>query len=407
MAKILISPIGTGSLNKDNSSAREYRKVNYQIDGKNYERSFVSSVLKEHFEIDHIIFIGTVKSMWEEVYRYYNEEKTSEFDMEYYDELSSKSIDFNYNTDLNLLDLDKLEKSLSTRSKCKLIYYGLTEEESKKNLEIIINLIKDSVEAGDEIYFDITHSFRSLSLYLFLVLMFIKDLLKDKKIKIKGIYYGMLDIVNELKLAPIVDLSYLVKTVDIIKASYEFQNFGNGFLLAELLKDSDKDLAKKIENLSQAISINYTADILKTTNELSKSNINFPAPFSHFIPNIINQFSKNITSKNYIYEKELELASWHYKNKNLSSAYILLAESIITFVCEKEGLTPVRNEFKRMAGKDRLLNEPKYASLKNYSKKISDIRNNIAHNLGKGNLNKDFSDLGNSLAQVKKCFSEL
>ncbi len=78
MAKILISPIGTGGLSKDNTSAREYRKTNYKIDEKVYERSFVSSALKDHLGIDHILFIGTVKSMWEEVYRFYNEDKGSE-----------------------------------------------------------------------------------------------------------------------------------------------------------------------------------------------------------------------------------------------------------------------------------------------------------------------------------------
>ncbi|MDX1957340.1 MAG: TIGR02221 family CRISPR-associated protein [Leptospiraceae bacterium] len=403
MAKILISPIGTGQQKSDNSSSREYKTAKYKIDEMEYERSFVSSVLKEHLQIDHIIFIGTVKSMWEEVYRFYNEDK-KDFDLQYYDELATKINEFNYSCDLNLLDLDRLEKSLSERSKCKLIYYGLNEEELQKNLEIIINSINNSLEDGDEIFFDITHSFRSLSLYLFLVLMFITDLLKEKKIKVSGVYYGMLDVVREIGHAPVVDLSYLLNTVDLIKASYEFQNYGNGFLIADLLRDSNQEFSEKILNLSKAISMNYTSDIIESAKNLSKVQARIPSPYSHFIPNFINQFAKNISAKSNEYEKEYELAKWHYKNKNMSSAYILLAESIVTYVCEKENIKPIRKEDKRKEAKEKLFNETKFRSLKDVSKKISDIRNNIAHNIGTGNLDSDFAELGNYLAEVKKLF---
>jgi hypothetical protein len=68
MAKILISSLGAGRLTGENeNSVREYSTVKYQIDNQEYEDSFVASALYKHLKLDDIIFIGTVKSIWEEV----------------------------------------------------------------------------------------------------------------------------------------------------------------------------------------------------------------------------------------------------------------------------------------------------------------------------------------------------
>ena len=75
MAKILISSLGVGGRFKNQDKPdREYRTTCYQIENKSYPKSiFMASVLYEHFDLDGIIFIGTVKSMWEEVYRFFCE----------------------------------------------------------------------------------------------------------------------------------------------------------------------------------------------------------------------------------------------------------------------------------------------------------------------------------------------
>lgn len=56
---------GKGSSNRK----REYRKAKYSIDGKTYSSCFVASVIAEHFEVKNQIIIAKVKSMWEELYR--------------------------------------------------------------------------------------------------------------------------------------------------------------------------------------------------------------------------------------------------------------------------------------------------------------------------------------------------
>lgn len=223
MAKILISPLGTGALNRNNQSAREERTAKYCIEEKNYEKSFVSSVLYEHLELDGIFFLGTVKSMWEEVYRVFCEEKNLEPDEEYYLQLSEQIDKLNYKSDLSLLNLASLEDLLGEKSKCILIKYGLNEQELQENFDEIIKIV-DFLEDGDKIYVDITHSFRSLSLFMFLVLNFLNDLSEERNIKIKGVYYGMLDVMREFGYAPVVNLQSLFDITKWIKGLYSLKN---------------------------------------------------------------------------------------------------------------------------------------------------------------------------------------
>ena len=173
MAKILISSIGVGGRfkNSDNHD-REYKKTCYKIEEKSYPgSSFIASVLYEHFNLDGIIFIGTVKSMWEEVYTFFCEKKSVKKNDDYWLNLALKIDSSTYESELNTIELLPLEEVLGKHSKCILTKYGLNESELWLNFDKIIEII-DFLQPGDEIYFDITHSFRSLSLFIFLTVTF-------------------------------------------------------------------------------------------------------------------------------------------------------------------------------------------------------------------------------------------
>jgi CRISPR-associated Csx2 family protein len=200
MAKILISSVGVGGRFKNQHiSDREYQDACYKIGDTPYPQSrFIASVLYEHFQLDGIIFIGTVRSMWEEVYRFFCESNAVQKDDEYWLDLACKIDNLTHDSELNSIDLSPIEKILGERSKCILIKYGLDQDELWENFDRIFQIV-ELLQPGDEIYIDITHSFRSLSLFLFLTITFIRDLASEKQIKIAGVYYGMLD-VSRIKL---------------------------------------------------------------------------------------------------------------------------------------------------------------------------------------------------------------
>jgi CRISPR-associated Csx2 family protein len=183
MAKILISSLGTGSLDKNNISSREYRKAVYRFEGtgKEYETSFVATALSEHLQVDKIYLVGTSKSMWEEVYNYFSNVSTQSFNESYWAEIGEKVASFKSGrTKINENDLENVNKAIdgylkylkstaSGGSHCYVIDYGLNEAELWSNFDVFMR-IGNNLNANDEIFLDITHSFRSIPLFNYLML---------------------------------------------------------------------------------------------------------------------------------------------------------------------------------------------------------------------------------------------
>ena len=159
MSRILVSSVGVGN-------NREYRKVNYNIENIEYkEIKFLASAINIHYRIDKFFLIGTSKSMWEEVYSDFSNKKNC-FDEKIYNNLKDEISTSDENS--SGINLDCVEEILGNGSKIYQIKYGVNEMELFYNLEIFMKL-SEILEDGDEIYIDITHSFRSLSLYMFIV----------------------------------------------------------------------------------------------------------------------------------------------------------------------------------------------------------------------------------------------
>jgi CRISPR-associated Csx2 family protein len=380
MAKILIAPLGAGQLDKNAASHRKYRTASYKIDDKSYESSFVASVLYKHLNLDGIIFIGTVKSMWEEVYRFFCEENNHPLDDDYWLQLDEQISTLNHNSCLDELDLTRVKEVLGERSQCVLIKYGLNEDELRTNFDQIIQVV-NCLNKGDEIYIDISNSFRSLSLFLFLVLVFIKDIPSEREIKISGVYYGMLDVIRELGYAPIVDLKHLFQITDWIKGTYSLKSYGDGFLIAELLEQQGEiALAQNLRSFSQAVNIGYSPTVQQQVKSLQENlrKRQTKAPFKHlkkFIENFLEPFSQKHES-----DFQLELAGWYFKNKRYATGYLTMTEAILTYLCEINTKDPdIYSERKLI--KDLIFNHPSHKSsrLSQLYKEINEIRKRIAH----------------------------
>lgn len=380
MAKILISPLGVGG-QFQNQHQREYRKTCYRIDEVDYpQSSFVASVLYQNLQLDGIIFIGTVKSMWEEVYRFFCEANNQPFNEDYWLTLAETIDSLNANSSINALNLDPLNQVLGEHSTSILIHYGLNETEIWKNLEQIIQ-IKDFLNNGDEVYLDITHSFRSLALFQFLTLTFINDLLSERNIKLKGVYYGMLDVNRELGYTPIVDLGSLFEMMDWIKGAYSLKSYGDGELIAQLLKAKGEEvLSDRVRWFSDAINLNYYPTIKQKTEHLRHSleTNHSSTPFRYIQPTLTD-FIKRFSHLSSDAQLQLELAGWYFENKRYATGYVTLTEAIITYVCECEG-EDIRQEEGRQKALA-IIHSPQeqHRKLPQLYFQINPIRNRIAH----------------------------
>ncbi|PLZ12852.1 TIGR02221 family CRISPR-associated protein [Fischerella thermalis] len=385
MAKILISPIGVGGRFKSQDNYdREYQEACYKIGDISYPQSrFMAAVLYEHFKLDGIVFIGTVKSMWEEVYRFFCEKNGVQKNDDYWLDLACKIDDLKYDSPLNSLDLSPIEEILGKHSKCILIKYGIDQDELWENFDRIFQIV-DWLNVGDEIYIDITHSFRSLSLFLFLTVTFIKDLASEKQIKISGVYYGMLDVTRELKYTPVVDLNPLFEMTSWIKGAYSLQSYGNGNFIAELLKaQNENQLANQIEELSQSLNIN-NVNAIKQKSSILKTSLQQSIPKTPFqylrktLENFVKKFARSSVQES---EYQLELAGWYFDNQRYATGYITLAEAIITYLCEIEGRN-IKNRNTREEMKNLLHNRDiKNSKLAQLYFEVNPIRKSIAHAL--------------------------
>lgn len=129
-------------------------------------------------------------------------------------------------------------ENLLPRAKTQPIPDGKTTEEIWQ----IFDTIYGSLQENDEVYLDITHSFRYLPMLLLVLLNYAKYL---KNISLKRISYGNYEARDADNFAPIMDLTAFSELQDWSLAASDFVNFGQVTKIAEL---TDKRIAPVLKN---------------------------------------------------------------------------------------------------------------------------------------------------------------
>ena len=385
MAKILISSLGMGD------RVKGYQKADYAIDDKIYrDRTFISSVLCEHIGIDKLFLVGTKDSIWESVYEEFGGDKETAEKI-YVDKEIGTDIDF-------LLPVEQqIEKKLGAYgSKCFIIKYGLNEDELWLNFDKYLQIMSE-ISKDDEVYLDITHSFRSLSLMSFVMSEFYANT-RDYNLNIKGVYYGMFEASEKRDdgtktPAPIVDLKMFFELLEWSRAIKNLKFYGNGYELMTLIDKLGQpiNIKNSYRNFSYALSMSDIGAIQKSVKSLSKEIFDFSDPKAHILKIIAKDIKEfiDIFRIDKLSDLQIGLASWYAKNKNFAMAYMTLAEAVPSLICEQNGKDPAdrdaREDAKHTLGKCKKENynsEHKKAA-KIYFE-INNIRVNIAHKLMDG-----------------------
>ena len=327
--KVLIAGIGGGK----NKETGTYRVANYKIENKVYEqRSFITSALEEHYGIDKTIFIGTAGSMWDNLYEFYSKKYQKNYDENYHLDLMAVTDNATMDTDIDSLNLLKFNETFKDKILGIVTKYGMNELEIFENFNLIIKL-QDELEDGDEVYLDITHSFRSNAFWMFLVMNYLTDV-QDKNITVKAISYGMLEAQKD-GVAPVVDLNAFYKILQWIKGANNLKNYGNSYLIEENIEN--EKLSKKLKNFSDALNMNYIGSLRQSINSLKKLEDdidNLEGPAKLIIPKVIKDFMDRFASEDKDYLFQAKLTKWHFEQKRYAMAYININESIIGFILD-------------------------------------------------------------------------
>ena len=341
MAKILISFLGTGSPNKDlnnqnpNSNDRQYRTAKYHFsNNEESEHTFVAAALAEHNNIDKVILIGTVHSMWEEVYRYFTEKNRKILDEDIYFQILEHCENAIHKSKLTLPHKELIEQSIGSEAKIILIKYGINDEETQENINTVLG-IEQELNERDEVIVDITHSFRSLPILIMNLLIYLQTVSK-KKINISHVYYGMLEVSRELGHTPVTELSSMLDISKWITGAYAFENFGNAHQIADLIESENKEVSERLHRFSDLMNLNHLG-LLKS--EINNLNAIKNTTYRTLIPSliitpIVNRFIAQFGNIQSLSLFQFRLAKWQFEHHNYTAAYISVIESIITYTCE-------------------------------------------------------------------------
>jgi CRISPR-associated Csx2 family protein len=395
--RVLISFLGTGTpriVDDGIRPMREYRKADYRIGEDTYKDfTFMSAALARHYTIDKILMVGTVHSMWEELYRWFydakGEEKVEDNETTYniYKEIGEHCEAADHGSELSMPHQQAVEQVMGEGSKVVLIKYGVDEEEIRENINRILGL-EQYLETNDELIVDITHSFRSLPIFVMNLLIYLQNV-SPKKIIISHIYYGMNEASREFGYSPVVDLKAMMDVQEWITGAYAFSMFGNTYKISRLLEKENKSVAPILLGFSDAMNLNYLYPIQSETQKLSGiKNRDYQTDLPKLIITpIVNQFVDTFRVKNEAHRQshfQLKLADWQYKHKKYAQAYLTSNDALISYVCEINNM-PWDDFDCRETAKAALRDKPEglelstTAEMKKWFKNHNNRRNGIAH----------------------------
>jgi len=399
MAKILISLLGTGRQAKGDNEKNEYERTDYILDSQLYKQlTFTSNAIIKHYDINRVYYIGTNQSMWDNIADIFEAD----------DDCTMELLESKENHKLKDSDLMKLNSFIDKKlknngSKCYVVEDGENEDELWRIFEKFLEIL-DEVDSKDELYFDITHLFRSVSVMSFIMAELAQI---DKNIKIKGFFYGML---KKDEPSLIIDTSLFFELLQWSKAIEELENFASLKRLVELSNGRvDTNAYNSLEYLESAFDIANMSAIFNAVKTLNTQISHFKKSDDKLMLLVLprlEQFIKRF-SKNSLSELQLELADFFKEKHNYALSYIALAEAIVSKVAEIQGYN-VHEKTDRDDAKQEI-SEIDNALYHKVYKDVNKIRNNIAHQLeNQRDTKKDIDNLKKVyIEETRRIFKEL
>lgn len=335
MAKKFLSFLGTNA----------YLHTKYKIDDfiskpvRYVQEALVQHICKDWEENDKIVIFategenGSIKKNWENAQINKFDEKAKEFEKK-------------------PLGLGKKLKILNLKCKIEMVPIpdGIKEGEIWK----IIQIIYDAIENDDELYIDITHSFRYIPMIIPSMITFLKT---TKNINLHSIHYGAFEVLgsnqevtkkdlNE-RVAPIRELTELYKMIEWSEATNAFLKFGSGQSLIEQINKIDKSnmdkktknifnpLKNGIKNIDEALKFNNVTELKSLTIPKNAKTIDLKKNPNLFalknllpqIENFLGQWSDDEAVNG------LLAAEWCLDNDRFAQALTFAQEAMITYFC--------------------------------------------------------------------------
>ena len=234
---------------------------------------------------------------------------------------------------------------------CQINPINIPDGKNEHEIWDIFEIIFDSLENDDELYFDLTHGFRYLPMLVLVLGNYAKTL---KNIKVHHISYGNFEARNSENEAPIIKLNTLSTLQDWSSASNVYLRNGNVGLLTSLCnetmgpiiqatKGQNKQAAnvKKFATLLKNIvderttcrgkAIIYSDNIMKIKGILKELQDTSIKPFDPLFQKLRESFNSFDDKENI--QNGFEAARWCLQNELYQQAITIFHENIATLIC--------------------------------------------------------------------------
>ena len=244
------------------------------------------------------------------------------------------------------------EIDLKTQVEDKDIKDGMNKEEIWE----VFQTIYDTLQEGDELHLDLTHSFRFLPMLLLVLGNYAKFL---KGITIKNIIYGNYEARNAQNEAPIISLLPLASLQDWTFAAANYLQNGRATQLEELVNEELRPMLRNTKDINQdartlnkyikALS-NFTKDLLNCRGQAIRSGeaINtIRTEAKRIVKVIIPAMAPVLDKINHSlgiflpYEHIFNgfyAAQWSFNNQLYQQAITTLQENIVSYICLQKKL---------------------------------------------------------------------
>lgn len=223
---------------------------------------------------------------------------------------------------------------------------GFSEEE----IWDIFDTVYDKLKSDDQIYFDVTHAFRSIPLFSIVLFNYSKFMMDTRLISIMygafeklGPAYKVKELPIEQRVAPVIDLTNIARLQEYNQIASSLKDFGKVKLLKDAIAaDQESASDQTIRNLADSISEldEYIATIdlkeLKSGKFIRKfrscyKNAKKKKKLVKPISNILDELNKE--TEDFVEEssyRNIEAAiNWTIKHEMLMQAYPLAEEYVI------------------------------------------------------------------------------
>lgn len=268
--------------------------------------------------------------------------------------------------------LQKEGAPLFERTNGILISDARTEEE----IWTIFETIYQTIEEGDEIIFDITHSFRSIPMLAITIINYAKVL---KNCTLKGIYYGAYEaaeIVDGVKYAPILNLTVYNEILEWTNAAEAFIRYGTAIKMQKVYEEKMQKLREEneievfIEKRKEWGSVKIKIDAVQnlascilTGRGTDAKELKMKKPFEKSIKNAYEQLVQASTDESKVKAREIKplypllekieerygtyfkkeknyeigcgVVEWSIQNNMVQQGYTALEETIKTYLCDR------------------------------------------------------------------------